>query len=163
MRFLRRLFIDFFLALVVFILLNKIFLGEFVVRGNSMTPSVFPGERILVLKFPKLRVKRCDIIVFLYPRNPQKTFIKRVIGLPGEELEIKAGKVFANGKRVRTCLKVPADLDLVEKIPLGFFFVLGDNFQVSNDSRYGWLVPEEFVIGKALAVYWPIYDLRRLK
>ncbi len=159
----KRLGIDFLLALFIFLLVNRIFLGEFTVKGTSMIPTVFPGERIIVLKFPKPKIRRCDIIVFLYPRDPHKTFIKRVVGLPGEQISIRGDGFFVNGKRAKPCRSFYRRVKLRAKIPLGFFFVLGDNFKVSNDSRYGWLVPEEFVLGKAIAVYWPLFDLRRLK
>ena len=159
----KKLGIDFLLALAVFLLVNRIFLGEFTVMGTSMVPTVFPGERILVQKFPIPQIRRCDVIVFLYPRNPRKTFIKRVLGLPGEEITISEKGFFVNGRREKPCLSLPEALNIKRKIPLGFFFVLGDNFQVSNDSRYGWLVPREFLVGKAIAVYWPLYDVRRIK
>jgi len=135
-----------------------------VVRGNSMAPTVFPGERILVLKFPLKKLSRCDIVVFWYPNDPRKTFIKRVAGLPGEEIEIREGKFYINGEEGEvSCLKIPKDVNIKRRIPEGFYFVLGDNPEVSNDSRYGWLVPREFLRGKALAVYWPVFDMRFIR
>ncbi len=129
-----------------------------------MAPTILPGERILVIKFPPPAIKRCDIVVFLYPVNPQKSFIKRVVGLPGETIEISRGRLIVNNSPVkRHCLSIQKQLRLKVKIPLGFFFVLGDNSEVSNDSRNGWLVPADYIEGKALAVFWPPSRMRWLK
>jgi len=164
LRFLKKIAIDLLLAFIVFLLINQLFFGEFIVRGRSMTPTIFPGERILVLRFPPPKIRRCDIVVFLYPRNPRRSFIKRVAGLPGEEIEISGGKLRVNGSSLeRPCFRLQPWAKLKKKIPLGFFFVLGDNSEVSNDSRYGWLVPADYIEGKALAVFWPPSRIRWLR
>ncbi|MCD6453806.1 MAG: signal peptidase I [Candidatus Aminicenantes bacterium] len=164
MKILKSILFDVAIALTILLFLNLFFIEEFVVKGNSMAPSIFPGERILVLKFPIGRIKRCDVVVFWYPNDPSKTFIKRIAGLPGENVEIKKGTLFINGRKdSHRCIKVPEDANIKMRIPVGFYFVLGDNKEVSNDSRYGWLVPREFLRGKAIAVYWPLVDMRFIK
>ncbi len=164
MKFFKAVIFDVLIAFLVFIVVNFLFLDQFVVKGNSMVPSIFPKERILVLRFPLKKISRCDVVVFLYPNDPKKTFVKRIAALPGEYLEIKDGKIFINGHLEEApCIKVPSSLSLSRKIPEGFYFVLGDNPEVSNDSRYGWLVPSEFIKGKAIAIYWPISDMRLIK
>lgn len=129
-----------------------------------MVPSVFPREKILVLKFPLKKLSRCDVVVFRYPNDPRKIFIKRIAGLPGEEIKIRDGRFYLNGKEENfSCLKIPRDVNIKRRIPEGFYFVLGDNPDVSNDSRYGWLVPKGFLRGRVIAVYWPLFDMRVIR
>jgi signal peptidase I len=139
------------------------------VEGTSMMPSLDDQERIFVNKFVyRLEpIERGDIVVFRYPRDPSKSFIKRVIGLAGDHIQIDDGRVFVNGKLL--------DEDYVPQIyadhrsspelivPPGSYFVLGDHRTMSNDSRDFGPVDAGFIYGKAVFGYWPMDKLGRLR
>jgi signal peptidase I len=134
-----------------------------------MEPALQNQERIIVSKitYKFKSIERGDVIIFRYPLKPNKYFIKRVIGLPGERISIKDGNVFINNKR----LKEPyLKLSFKSKenspsilIPQGNYYVLGDHRTWSNDSRNGWLVPKEYIIGKAVFRYWPFKRIGSIK
>ncbi len=131
-----------------------------VVRGSSMSPSIFDGDRILIDHFSYLfsEVKRGDIIVLQYPLDPKLDYIKRVVGLPGDEVLIDGGRVFVNGERLHEeYVDVP---DLRSKLHTvvsdNHFFVLGDNRCHSSDSREFGLVPGENLLGKVDLRVWPL-------
>ena len=130
-----------------------------------MEPTLRTGDRILVGKFAYRiwEIRRGDIIVFRYPLNPSKDFVKRVVGLPGERMVMKDGLVSINGRPLgevyptalpggdRACSSNYGP----EVVPVGSIFVLGDNRCNSEDSRFFGFVPIKNIIGRALAVYWP--------
>lgn len=162
-----RLFRDVFLIIVVFILVGVFFIQPVVVEGTSMVPQLRDGERLLVNKLVYYKIQsiswghieRGDVVVFWFPNDPDKSYVKRVIGLPGETVEIRNGRVFING----TELQEPY-LDLehnqmlrdnsVTTVNEHYFFVMGDNRDNSSDSRVWGLVPEKYVYGKAFFRYW---------
>jgi signal peptidase I len=151
------------LGLAVFALFH-ITLGSFKVYGTSMLPSIEEGEYIMVSKatyFFKLP-QRGDIIVFDSPQDPTSDLIKRIIGLPGDTVEIRDNKVIVNGTPLneKYTLEPPHYLMLPEEIPAGHYFVLGDNRNNSSDSHRGWTVPRQNIIGKAWITYWPPYRWR---
>jgi signal peptidase I len=139
------------------------------VEGTSMMPSLDDQERIFVNKFVyRLEaIQRGDIVVFRYPRDTSKSYIKRVVGLAGDHIRIDDGLVYVNDK--------PLDEDYVPAafadnrsypetvVPQNSFFVLGDHRSMSNDSRDFGAVKETFIYGKAVFGYWPVDKLGRLR
>jgi signal peptidase I len=162
-----RLFRDVFLIIVVFILVGVFFVQPVVVEGTSMAPQLHDGERLLVNKLVYYKIQgvswghlqRGDIVVFWYPNDPDKSYVKRVIGLPGETVEIRNGLVFINGTQLQEpYLDVEHNQMLhdnsVTTVKEHYFFVMGDNRDNSSDSRYWGLVPEKYIYGKAFFRYW---------
>ena len=109
--------------------------------------------------------QRGDVIIFNPDNGSQFPYIKRVIALPGDTVEVKDNKVFINGIPLEEeyIMEPPRYTMPAKTIPEGEYFVLGDNRNNSNDSHAGWTVPRENVIGKAWFVYWPLSDLRMVK
>jgi signal peptidase I len=158
---------DIFLIIIVFILFGVFFVQPVVVEGTSMLPQLHDGERLLVNKMVYYKIQsvswghieRGDIVVFWYPNDPDKSYVKRVIGLPGEIVEIRSGKVFVDGKELnedyldkeynQTLPSAPP-----KKVDEHHYFVMGDNRDNSSDSRYWGLVPEKYIYGKAFFRYW---------
>ena len=128
------------------------------VDGFSMTPTLQDGEYILVnkLAYKTGEPTRGDIIVFIFPVNPQEDLIKRVIGLPGETVSVHSGVVSVNGVPLtEPYIASPPAYDGDWVIPDGQLFVLGDNRNDSRDSHQWRFLPLENVIGKAVLIYWP--------
>ena len=139
------------------------------VEGTSMMPSLDDQERIFVNKFVYRMepIQRGDIVVFHYPRDPSKSFIKRVIGLAGDHIRIDTGQVFVNGVSLEEDY-VPADYadersysEVV--VPANAYFLLGDHRTMSNDSRDFGPVQQKFIYGKAVFGYWPMDKMGRLR
>ena len=138
------------------------------VEGTSMLPRLHDGERIFVNKLvyyddyrwaPK--IDRGDIVVFWYPKDPSKSYIKRVIGLPGDKIEIHNGIVRVNDQDLQeTYLDQGLNLSHPSKaadyVPANYYFVMGDNRDNSSDSRIWGFVPKKYIYGKALFRYWPL-------
>ena len=158
---------DVFLIIVVFILFGVFIAQPVVVEGTSMVPQLHDGERLLVnkliyYKFQSVswgHIERGDIVVFWFPKEPDKSYVKRVIGLPGEMVEIRNGKVlidgvelnetYLDGEHNKTLPSFPA-----KKVEDHHFYVMGDNRDNSSDSRYWGFVPEKYIYGKAFFRYW---------
>ena len=162
-----RLVRDIFLIIVVFILFGVFFVQPVVVEGTSMLPQLHDGERLLVNKLVYYKIQsiswghidRGDIVVFWYPNDPDKSFVKRVIGLPGETVEVRNGRVFVNSVELReSYLDIEHNQSLpswpAKKVEDHHYFVMGDNRDNSLDSRYWGLVPEKYIYGKAFFRYW---------
>ncbi|HVO64455.1 MAG TPA: signal peptidase I [Terriglobales bacterium] len=139
------------------------------VEGTSMMPCLLDQERIFVNKFVyRLEpIEHGDIVVFRYPRDPSKSYIKRVIGVAGDRIRIDDGEVYVNGKRLYEDY-VPAPYQdersyPEQVVPSHSFFVLGDHRSMSNDSRDFGPVKESFIYGKAVFGYWPMDKLGRLR
>jgi len=139
------------------------------VEGTSMMPSLQDQERIFVNKFVyRLEpIERGDIIVFRYPRDPSKSFIKRVIGVAGDHVRIDQGEVYVNGRMLQEDY-VPSFYtdersypEIV--VPANSYFVLGDHRSMSNDSRDFGPVDASFTYGKAVFGYWPMDKMGRLR
>ena len=132
------------------------------VEGLSMAPALADQERIFINKFIyRLEpVGRGDVIVFRFPHDPRKSFIKRVIGLPGETVEIRSGRVYLNGVPLAEDYLVGAARDdssfLAVTVPADHYYVLGDHRSTSNDSRTWGTVHRRYIYGKAAFVYWPL-------
>ncbi len=163
----REVFETIIIALVLAFLVRSFVVESFLVDGRSMEPTLYNNERLFVNKFG-YRIsppKRGDIIVFQYPKDTSRDFIKRVIALPGEEIEIKDQSVYIDGVLLEEPYVDKGDYEPhpKEEIPEGKLFVLGDNYGSSEDSRFFGPVPLKNVKGKALVVYWPVADLRILQ
>jgi len=181
---------EYFESIVIAVIL-ALFIRTFVVQAfkiptGSMEENLLIGDHLLVNKFvfaatnagaerallPVATIRRRDVIVFKYPEEPDRDFIKRVIGLPGETVELKDKKVYINGKPLDEpyvhFLQPPAaesefhevtSFDVRERygpvtVPPNQYFVMGDNRDNSQDSRYWGFLPRDYVKGKALVIYW---------
>ena len=178
---------EYFESIVVAVIL-ALFVRTFVVQAfkiptSSMEPNLLVGDHLLVNKFvfaptasdverallPIREIRRGDVIVFKYPEDPERDFIKRVIGLPGETVELRNQQVFINGARIDepyAHYMLPAQgqseeasFDVRERygpvtVPEGHLFAMGDNRDNSQDSRYWGFLPREYVKGRALLIYW---------
>ena len=139
------------------------------VEGTSMMPSLVDQERIFVNKFVyRLEpIERGDIVVFRYPYDPSKSYIKRVIGMAGDHIRIDAGQVYVNGEALDESY-VPSEYvdsrtfqEVV--VPEDFYYVLGDHRSMSDDSRNFGPVNQSFIYGKAVFGYWPMDKLGRVR
>jgi signal peptidase I len=181
---------EYFESIVIAVIL-ALFIRTFVVQAfkiptGSMEENLLIGDHLLVNKFvfgptestvertllPVARVKRGDVIVFKYPEEPDRDFIKRVIGLPGETLEVREKKVYVNGQALvepyahylqpaasASEFHEVTSFDVRERygpvtVPPNQFFVMGDNRDNSQDSRYWGFLPRENIKGRALIIYW---------
>jgi signal peptidase I len=146
------------LAIVIMIFLYQ----PVKVEGTSMNPLLSDQERIFINKFIYRfePIERGDVVVFWYPLDRSKSFIKRVVALPGETLEIRAGNVYVNGRELPDQYVPAGYLDgsnyASRRIPLGEYFVMGDHRDSSNDSRVFGSVPRQYIYGKAVFAYWPV-------
>jgi signal peptidase I len=154
----RDLLIAIGLALVIIVFLYQ----PVKVEGTSMAPSLSDQERIFINKFVYHvgDIGRGDVVVFWYPLDRTKSFIKRVVGLPGDLIEIRQGHVFINGKPLQEPY-VPAEyMDISDYAPMrvrpGEYFVMGDHRISSNDSRMFGPVAASYIYGKAVFAYWPV-------
>lgn len=146
-----------FLAVVLFVGINAIS-ARVRVDGTSMLPTLENGEFVLVNKMSYRigEVDRGDIIVFHFPLNPEEELIKRVIGLPGDHVQVRDGQVYVNGQLLNEPYIAQAPSYADEWTILdGQFFVLGDNRNNSNDSKDWGLLPADNLVGKAVLIYWP--------
>jgi signal peptidase I len=139
------------------------------VEGTSMMPGLEDQERIFVNKFVYRwePIQRGDIVVFRYPRDTSKSYIKRVIGVAGDRVRIQNGQVYVNGEALDEDY-VPGDYADARSysevvVPRNSFFVLGDHRTMSNDSRDFGPVNDRFIYGKAVFGYWPMEKLGRLR
>jgi signal peptidase I len=154
----RDLFVAAGLAAVIIVFLYQ----PVKVEGTSMSPLLVDQERIFINKFVYRfgAVERGDVVVFWYPRDRTKSFIKRVVGLPGEQVEIRRGRVFVNGEALEETYLVTPGSDASYhgpvQVPEGHYFVLGDHRSSSNDSRLFGPVSESLIYGKAVFAYWPV-------
>jgi signal peptidase I len=177
------------LALLVFLVIQGT-VRNFRVDGSSMHPTLEGGQYLLVNKLVYFKVdkerlsrivpfwkvdqpdgrfaihppERGEVIVFHFPNNPSKDFVKRVIALPGEEVSLRAGTVYINGEPLEETWQPAKDSSTRPplRVPEKEYYVLGDNRKASNDSRNWGFVSEEEVVGKVWLVYWPTSSARWL-
>jgi len=153
---------DILLAVVIAILMVVFLYQPVKVEGTSMQPELVDQERIFVNKFVYHfeEIHRGDIVVFWYPKDPSKSFIKRVIGIPGDVVSIKNGRVYVNAQLLeeRYVPRSYQDLDSFPTVRVkeDHYYVLGDHRNASNDSRSWGLVPRKYIYGKAVFRYWPM-------
>ena len=171
------------IAVILALFIRTFIVQAFKIPTGSMRMTLVEGDRILVNKlcygpkvpFTKYRLpgygkpKRGDIIVFVYPEDRKRDFIKRLIALGGEIVEIKDGSIYINGQKISE----PSisniyyynrgdygQMNQKIKVPEGSYFVLGDNSGSSKDSRYWGFVSQELLVGKAQLIYWPLTRIR---
>ena len=180
---LREYFESIVVAVILALFVRTFVFQAFKIPTGSMKPNLLVGDHLLVNKFifaptasalerallPMRPVQRGDIMVFKFPEEPERDFIKRTIGLPGETIELKNQTVFVNGQALTEpyahYLFPPADetqtdaFDLRRKfgpvtVPDGHFFMMGDNRDDSQDGRFWGFLPQSYVKGRALFIYW---------
>lgn len=138
------------------------------VEGSSMAPRLGDQERLFINKFVYYfePITRGDVIVFRYPHDPSKSFIKRVVGLPGEMVEIRTGRVYINGVKLVEDYLVGEPKDTVSSLPVTLpserYYVLGDHRSSSNDSRTWGPVHRRYIYGRAVFIYWPLERFGRV-
>jgi signal peptidase I len=167
MAWLRDLFLSVLIAIGVILFLYQ----PVKVEGTSMMPSLIDQERIFINKFVYrfgiADIGRGDTVVFWFPGDPSKSYIKRVIGAPGDTIEVIEGKVIVNGRALREPYVPDEYRDHVSLprsvVPADQYFVLGDHRSSSNDSRMWGMVPRRYIYGKAAFVYWPLDRLGLLR
>jgi len=170
-------------AFMLAMIIRAFVVQAFKIPTGSMRPTLLEGDLILVNKFiygakipftdfrlpAVMQPKRGDVIVFIYPEDRKKDFIKRLVALPGERVEIKNGSIYINDKPLLDPLFNQRYYynrgDLAREgekivVPLDSFFVLGDNSASSKDSRYWGFVPRQNILGKAMIIYWPPNRIR---
>jgi signal peptidase I len=164
--FLREVLITVILAVVIFVAARAT-IQTYVVIMSSMEPSFHEGERVVVNKAIYFfgNPQRGDVVIFKAPNEQQDDFIKRVIALPGDTVEVKNEAVYVDGVKLsEPYIKNPPNYTMTKlEVPKNNYFVLGDNRNNSNDSHYGWLLPRENVIGKAWLSTWPPSDWGLIK
>ncbi len=154
------------IALAMFVVMYLFLFQPHEVKGSSMYPNFHDGEYLLTdkISYRLNSPKRGEVIIFKAPKNEEYDYIKRIIGLPGDTVMVKSGRVYINGKVIFENY-LPADFqtsagDLWQEgktvtIPANNYFVMGDNRDHSSDSRDWGPVPKENIIGKAFFRYWP--------
>lgn len=165
------------LAVILALVIRTFFFQAFKIPTGSMRPTLIESDRVLVNKilYRFQEPKRGDIIVFRYPVDGKRDFIKRLVGLPGETIEIRQGKIFANGVELpqesilnkfyyynREDWQYGKENQKIE-VPQDAYFALGDNSAQSSDSRNWGFVPKKNMIGKAFIIYWPIQRVKLVK
>jgi signal peptidase I len=182
---------EYFESIVVAVIL-ALFIRTFVVQAfkiptGSMEPNLLVGDHLLVNKFvfaptttglerallPMRPIVRGDVVVFKFPEDPERDFIKRIVGLPGESIEVRGAQVLVNGTAIAQPFahfllphdpNAPVnDGDPRERygpvtVPAGHYFAMGDNRDNSQDSRYWGFLPSHYVKGRALMIYWSFDD-----
>jgi signal peptidase I len=164
---LRDLFVSVVIAIVVILFLYQ----PVRVEGTSMMPTLVNDERIFINKFVYrfgvADIGRGDMVVFWFPKETSKSYIKRVIGVPGDTVEVREGTVWINGKALAESYVTAENRDTTSMPPTTLdsdkYFVLGDHRNSSNDSRSWGMVPRSYIYGKAVFVYWPLDRLGLLR
>jgi len=174
------------IAFILAMVIRAFVVQAFKIPTGSMRPTFLEGDIILVNKFiygakipftdvrlPAVRQpRRGDVVVFIYPENPKKDFIKRLVGLPGETVEIKDGTVYINGNPLLEPMfssfyyynrgEFGAEGEKII-VPQDSFFMMGDNSASSQDSRYWGFVPHKNILGNAILIYWPPQRIRMVR
>lgn len=156
-------FRDLMLSVLIAVLVILFLYRPVKVEGTSMMPSLYDQERLFInqfsYKFGLGDIKRGDTVVFWFPEDTTKSYIKRVIGLPGDTVAVEDGYVIVNGKKLVENYVPPEYRDdrsyPPRVVPANEYFVLGDHRTSSNDSRAWGFVPRNYIYGKAVFVFWP--------
>lgn len=165
----------FLIAAAVFLVIYVFLFRPFEVKGESMYPNFYDKEYVLTnliaLRFQN--PARGDVIVFKAPPDPEKDYIKRIIGIPGDTISIKDGTIYVNDKLLDESKYLKPDVKTYSgaflsegqavKVPEGEYFTLGDNRLYSSDSREWGFVKQAAVIGDSMFVYWPLNRIRFIK
>jgi signal peptidase I len=162
-QYIRDILITIVIAVVIFLGL-RFTIGTFEVYGTSMVPNILPSDWIMADKvsYHFREPERGEVIILNSPQQAEKDLIKRIIGLPGDTVEIKDSKVFINDVAINEpYIKEPMNSDYGKHtIPPDSYFVLGDNRNISADSRTGWFLPRDDIIGRAMIIYWPFSRMK---
>lgn len=155
------------IAAILALIIRAVIIQAFYIPSGSMEPTLNVGDRILVNKFIyHLRQPAYgDVVVFKFPGDTSRDFIKRVVGLPGDVISVSEGKLHRNGKPISEGYikeRIYYDFGPVE-VPPDNLFVMGDNRNNSNDSHEWGTLPKANLLGKALVVYWPLPKMRTIK
>lgn len=148
------------IAVLLAVVIRLFILEPFYIPSGSMEPTLKEHDRILVskLNYYFQEPERGDIIVFKYPKDTRRNFVKRVVAVGGETLAIKNSNLYINGRLIPENYLPPglrfADFGPV-KVPEGSYFVMGDNRNNSDDSRVWGFLPKDLIVGKAIIIYWP--------
>ena len=163
----------FVVAGILAILIRTFLLGPYKIPTGSMIPTFLVGDRIFVDKvsYRFHPPQRGDIIVFKYPLDRKKDFVKRLVGLSGEHVEIKEGKLYVNGRVLDEKVftknyyynvkdgRFGFENQVID-VPMDSYFVLGDNSAHSSDSRMWGFVPKKNVVGRAFLIWWPLQRIK---
>jgi len=152
-------------AVVIALFIRTFFFQAYRIPTGSMIPTLKIGDHLIVNKVVyKIREpKRGEVIVFIFPKDPRKTFVKRLIGLPGDRVRIEDGKILIDGKPITSIPQIASRYYYAEgpygekevTVPKNSLFVLGDNTTNSNDSRFWGFVPRKNLIGEPIFIYFP--------
>ena len=157
------------IALVIVIPIRYFLFQPFIVKGQSMEPNFENSNYLIVdeLSFRFRDPQRGEVVVFRYPRNVSQRFIKRIIGLPGDKIEVKAGSIMVNDQVLDESKYLPSGVQTPGNIQTSLneneYFVLGDNRISSFDSRQWGLLPRKNIIGRVLIRAWPITTLTKIE
>ena len=161
--------VRFGLIVIAIVIPVRIFIIEpFVVSGSSMVPTFENGDYLIVdkISYRLNEPERFDVVIFRYPKSPEKFFIKRIIGLPNETVDIKGSEItitndeYTDGFKLdQSFIKNPASSNSHFELKEGEFFVMGDNRNASSDSRVWGAVPRKNIAGKAFLRLWPINNI----
>jgi len=163
------------IATVLALIIRTFIITPFKIPTGSMEPTLKPGDKIFVnrLIYRIRKPKRGDVIVFRYPEDPKRDFIKRLVGFGGETIEIAEGKVIINGEAIDSpdiFKEISYEnrgaygaLDAQITIPDDCYFVLGDNSKSSRDSRYWGFVPYKSLLGRAFVIWWPPWRVGKIE
>lgn len=163
------------LVFIVFLVIYIFLFRPFQVSGNSMYPTFHDKEYILtnIITLKLGDPQRGDVIVFKAPNDPEKDYIKRVIGVPGDTISVNNGSVYVNGALLDQSAYLPPPTktyggsflkeNITVVVPQKSYFVMGDNRFGSSDSREWGFVPLKSIIGKSLLVYWPLNKMELIK
>lgn len=161
--------LTFFVAFVIVWGVQKVFIQPFVVEGHSMDYTLAEGERLFMLKLAK--IERFDVVVIEAPNNPEKMYIKRVIGMPGDTIEMQNDQLILNGQALEEPYLAQKQSEFTGNftndftleqvagaavVPEGQVFVMGDNRQNSLDGRSFGFVSLDSIIGEANLIHWPL-------
>jgi signal peptidase I len=161
---------DLLLSVLIAMLIILFLYRPVKVEGTSMMPSLQDQERLFINQFSYKfggDIHRGDTVVFWFPGDTTKSYIKRVIGMPGDTISIHSGTVVLNGKELTESYVPPEYRDQMslesQRVPRDEFFVLGDHRSSSNDSRMWGFVPRSYIYGKAVFVFWPLEHVGRIQ
>lgn len=156
------------IAIVLALVIRWLLFQPFYIPSSSMEPTLQINDRIIVSKLSYFwgEPQRGDIVVFKYPLDTKKDFVKRLIGMPGDTIEVKDGLVYINEK-VYDEDYLPEDLVINGDfgpvvVPAGNYFMMGDNRNNSDDSRFWGFLPEDLIVGKSIIIYWPFNHVELL-
>lgn len=171
-QYIKYIVVNILTAAILSLLLINYVASAYKIRGNSMNSVLMDRERIIISKIALSlgKINRFDIVVLYKPNEPKKSIIKRVIGLPGETIEIREGDVYINDKKLfQPFLNTRRDFisrsDNMRAMVIrdGYYFVMGDNRAVSHDSRSFGAVPRDSIFGKTFFRYWPLSRMGKVK